>query len=86
MDINKRKLLAAGGLGVLIGGATGAKGAEIHPGWPGFTIGVCKYQGEWCVAVPDWENSRNLQSQIAATKWMPLTEWLEIMDKPDAGL
>jgi hypothetical protein len=84
MDITKRRLLAAGGLGVLVGGGTGAKGAEINPSAPGFTIMVSKHHGVWSVIVPDLNDEtytgKYPETYIQPVKWMPLVEWLKTMD------
>lgn len=85
MDITKRKLLAAGGLGVLVGGGTGAKGAEVDPSFPGFTVRIRKnFADGWCICVPDLDSSTMMgnhpETFISPIKWMPLKEWLAIMD------
>lgn len=85
MNITKRKLLAAGGLGVLVGGGTGAKGAEIDPAFPGYTVRLGRhYQDGWCICVPDLDHKTptglHPEMYIQPVKWMLLKEWLAIMD------
>lgn len=83
MDMNRRKLFAAGGFALVAGGGTGAFGAEVNPGYSGITIQVrLGRNDEWEVAVPDWEQETRLpvhRGFILPVTFMPLTEFLEIM-------
>ena len=82
-EIGRRSLFALGGATILAGGGTGAHGAEFNPAIPGVTIQVRYYRRIWEVLVPDWQNAENvppIEGFLLPTRWIPLTDFLAVMD------
>ena len=82
MTIDRRKLFALGGMGIVATGGTGALGAEVNPAFPGITIQIRLVGNGWEVAVPDWEHEAKMpvhQGYLMPVTWMPLPEFLETM-------
>ena len=79
MKVDRRKLFAIGGAGIIAGGGTGALGAEVSPSMPGITVQIRLHGGQWEVIVPDWESSKSspVHGYLLAVKWIPLAEFLQ---------
>ena len=81
--MDRRQLFALGGMGVLVAGGTGAKGAEIPLMGGGVIIQVRYYRRTWEVLVPELDGTENLppiEGYMVATKWIPLSVFLSVMD------
>jgi hypothetical protein len=83
MPINRRSLFALGGVGLAVGGGTGALGAEIQQNMPGITIQIRFYRRQWEVLVPNtdgMENTPPIEGFLASTQWIPLVDFLSLLD------
>lgn len=82
MGIDRRSLLAIGGLGAFGGGA-GMAGPETALGIPlGLTIRVIKNWADgWCVVVPDPDQGWVIGSHTPPIKLMPIKDFLDQIDK-----
>ena len=73
-------LFAAGG----IAAADGSQGATLDTSLPGIVarIGRC-VDGKWSILVPDFEAMQGwwLPGFAVPTKWMPVAEYLKLLDE-----
>lgn len=88
MAIDRRKLLAFGGLGA-IGAGTGLNGPEIRFGSQGLTIHIIRGDKGWFVAVPEFNkvdyHGRTIEQfnparELLPIKTIPLDEFLKALD------
>jgi len=72
-------LFAAGG----IAAADGSQGATLDVPLPGIVARISRGRDGWSILVPDFDSMQGwwLPGFAVPTKWMPLAEYLKLLDE-----
>ncbi len=72
-------LFAAGG----IAAADGSQGATLDTTLPGIVARIAKGRDGWSILVPDFDSMQGwwLPGFVVPTKWVPIAEYLKLLDE-----